>query len=209
MTNALLPPCLILAGGRSNRMGENKALLRIGSDTILRHIVRRLTPQVSAIVLNAPCDFPDPHGLQLLPDTVDGQIGPLAGLLAGLRYVQEVHPETAHLVTVPVDSPFVPRDFVERMMSASIGKPGAIVVAASNGQDHPVFGLWPVDLLDDLQAWIAVPENRRIHEFLRHHQMVTVDFPMHETAAGKLDPFFNINRPEDLEEARRFADALA
>ncbi|MFB9952626.1 molybdenum cofactor guanylyltransferase MobA [Rhizobium puerariae] len=202
------PPGLILAGGRSSRMGAIKAFLDIGGVTILSHIVRRLAPQVSAITLNAPEDFPNPLGFGLLPDRIGNHIGPLAGVLSGLRDIEARGAAATHLLTVPSDSPFVPADLAERLRAAT-DNPDAVVIAASDGRSHPVFGLWPVSVADDLEAWLGDPDNRRIKAFLRRHPMVTVEFPLIDTARGPLDPFFNINTPEDLEEARNFAKELA
>ncbi|MCQ1855270.1 molybdenum cofactor guanylyltransferase MobA [Neorhizobium galegae] len=202
------PPGLILAGGKSSRMGTDKAFLTIGDDRILAHVVRRLLPQVSEITLNAPMGFPNPLGLRLLPDPVPGQIGPLAGVLAGLLDIQARSLEATHLLTVPSDSPFVPADLVPRL-EAEAGDPNAIVIAASDGRDHPVFGLWPVSIAGDLETWLSDPDNRRIMGFLERHRMETVEFQMVETRQGVLDPFLNINTPEDLQEARRFAEELS
>jgi len=202
------PPGLILAGGRSSRMGADKAFLDIGGDTILAHVVRRLGPQVSEITLNAPAEFPNPLGLRLLPDRIGGQIGPLAGVFSGLRDMRARGPGATHLLTVPSDSPFVPLDLVRRL-EAGADDPNAIVIAVSDGRDHPVFGLWPVSIADDLGSWLAGPDNRRIRDFLQRHPLVTVEFAMIGTPHGLLDPFFNINTPEDLQEARRFAQELS
>lgn len=202
------PPGLVLAGGRSSRMGADKAFLDIGGDTIIAHVVRRLGPQVSEITLNAPAEFPNPLGLRLVPDRIGGQIGPLAGVFSGLRDMRARGPGATHLLTVPSDSPFVPLDLVRRL-EAGAGDPNAIVIAVSDGRDHPVFGLWPVSIADDLGSWLAGPDNRRIRDFLRRHPLVTVEFAMIGTPHGLLDPFFNINTPEDLQEARRFAQELS
>lgn len=207
MTAPALPPGLILAGGKSSRMGSVKALLEIGDDTILGHIIRRLSPQVSGITLNASDDFPNPLGLRLLPDRLAGQPGPLAGVLAGLRDLKARSIPATHLLTVPSDSPFVPADLVSRL-HAGTDDPDAIIITASDGRVHPVFGLWPISIADDLETWLADPENRRIKAFLQRHRTVAIEFPPIETPHGLLDPFFNINTPEDLEEARRFAEVL-
>lgn len=208
MADTPLPPGLILAGGKSSRMGSDKAFLTIGGDTIVGHIARRLRPQVSDVILNAPADFPNPLGLMHLPDPIDGQIGPLAGVLAGLRDIGTRSLDTRHLLTVPSDSPFVPHDLGARLIAAATD-PDAIIITASDGRNHPVFGLWPVSIASDLEAWLSDPVNRRIKAFFKRHPVLTVEFAMVETSHGPLDPFFNINTPRDLDEARRFAEELA
>jgi len=208
MAAPLHPPGLILAGGKSSRMGSDKALLTIGGDTILGHIVRRLKPQVSGITLNAPAGFANPFNLRHLPDAIDGQIGPLAGVLSGLRDIESRGLGVSHLLTVPSDSPFVPHDLAARLTSGT-DDPDAIVITASDGRNHPVFGFWPVSIADDLESWLSDPGNRRIKAFFERHPVVTIEFAMVETRYGPLDPFFNINTPQDLDQARRFAEELA
>jgi molybdopterin-guanine dinucleotide biosynthesis protein A len=206
MNPALAPPLgLILAGGRSSRMGTEKAMLDLGGQPLLSHVARRLAPQVSLVRLNAPPGFPIPLALPMLPDTMAGQLGPLAGVLAGLSNLE---PGETHLLTVPCDSPFFPLDLAARLQ-AQADEEESIVVAASDGRLHPVFCLWPSAIAEDLQNWLANPNNRRIQAFLRRHPMLTVDFPMIETPQGPIDPFLNINTPEDLQTARRFAELLA
>ncbi|RWX75524.1 molybdenum cofactor guanylyltransferase MobA [Neorhizobium lilium] len=205
MTEGRLPG-LILAGGRSSRMGANKALLALGSDTILGHVVRRLSPQVQPLWLNAAADLARMFALPAVPDTIADHAGPLAGVLAGLRALADA--DATHLLTAPCDSPFLPRDLAERLQAAC-DSPSSIVVASSAGRDHLVFGLWPFSLADDLEAWLSDANNRRLNAFLRRHQVVTVDFPLVETSNGLLDPFLNLNTPEDLAEARNFVGLLA
>ena len=195
-----LPHALILAGGRSSRMGAAKALLPFGSGTLLSQIIGRLKPQAAGIALNAPADFPGPPDLRRVPDTLPGQPGPLAGVLAGLLDLASRTSSTGHLLTVPSDAPFLPADLTEKFLEAR--QEDAIVIAASAGRDHPVFGLWPVAVAADLQAWLADPHNRRMYAFLHRHRVVTVDWTFIETSREPLDPFMNVNTPQDLEKAR-------
>lgn len=200
-------PALILAGGRSSRMGSDKLLLPFGERTLLAHIAERLGPQVAEISVNAAASLPLPAGFRRLSDTLPGQPGPLAGVLAGLRDVARRLPSATHLLTVPSDAPFFPLDLVARLQTAASG-PDMIAVASSDGRTHPVFGLWPVTAADDLEAWLADPENRRLSAFLARHPAVAVHWPSRETALGELDPFMNLNTPAELEAARRFLKVL-
>jgi molybdopterin-guanine dinucleotide biosynthesis protein A len=199
-------PGLILAGGRSSRMGENKAMMALGSDTILGHIVSRLSPQVADLALNAPADFSDTSGLRRVPDRNDARNGPLEGVLCGLLDLRENRPQSPFLLTAPCDSPFLPLDLAERVLEKS--SPGTIVIAASEGRSHPVFGLWPVTLAQDLEIWLADPDNRRIKAFLDRHPVELVEFQLVATRHGPLDPFMNINAPEDLVVAKTFIETL-
>ncbi|MCO6178620.1 molybdenum cofactor guanylyltransferase MobA [Ciceribacter sp. RN22] len=191
------PPGIILAGGLSRRMGENKAAVRLGGKAMIRHVAERLAPQVSSLAVNAPEGADAGLGLPLVPDTIAGHPGPLAGVLAGLRHAQKLARPPRHIVTAPADTPFLPRDLVERL-EAALPTADAIVVASSAGRGHPVVALWPLALADDLENWLANPENRRLQAFIARHPSASVDFAPIETRQGPLDPFFNVNTPDDL-----------
>ena len=160
MQNAETIVGVILAGGLSRRMYEgqtkqgDKTLLELGDGTMLDAVIERLAPQVDLIVINAngdPTRFDD-FGLAVVGDTVSGFVGPLAGVLAGMRWAQTNAPDARTIVTVSADAPFLPDDLVVRFVTALVNKPGAIAVAQSADGLHPVIGLWPVALADDLEA---------------------------------------------------------
>jgi molybdenum cofactor guanylyltransferase len=208
MASLEAPPGLILAGGKSSRMGIDKAMLTLGERTIIAHVIRRLTPQVSEVSINAARAMTGFESLPLVKDTVAGQLGPLAGILSGMRYYAEKTAGIGHFLTVPCDSPFLPLDLAGHLAEAA---PDAetIVVASSLDRSHPVFALWPVALADELETWLADDGNRRINAFLSRHRTVMIDFPPVPTKAGALDPFLNINTPDDLAHAALFSGALA
>ncbi len=201
------PPGLILAGGRSSRMGENKALLRLGHDTILGHIVRRLSPQGSTLAINSAVSFSGFETFHYLEDRPGRQLGPLAGILTGMRHFSAQPSEPSHFASAPCDSPFLPLDLVPQL-TAACPDPETIVIATSLDRRHPVFGLWPVALADDLEQWLVDDGNRRIKAFLDRHRTVTVDFQPLHTRNGALDPFYNINTPEELAHVATFAESL-
>ncbi|CUX20020.1 molybdenum cofactor guanylyltransferase MobA [Agrobacterium genomosp. 13] len=200
-------PGLVLAGGLSRRMGTNKAMVMLGETPLLSHVIRRITSQVCDITINAANGWAESFGLPVLPDTVSGHAGPLAGVLAGMRHFQKHEAGGSHFLTVPADSPFFPDDLVARL-SEHISD-NAIVIAASSGQLHPVFALWPVALADDLEDWLKNDANRRIRAYLARHVTIGIAFPPLETAKGSLDPFFNINTPDELALARSHLESLA
>lgn len=189
----------ILAGGLSRRMGGgDKGLLALGGRPILDHVIERLRPQVSSLILNANGD-PERfarYGLPVVPDGVEGYPGPLAGVLAGLEWAKAHAPRAGWVATAASDTPFLPRDLVARLLAAC-GTGGArLAVAASRGREHPVFGLWPLDLAADLRHALTVEGLRKASLWTARHRAAAVEF-----AAHPVDPFFNANRPEDLAEA--------
>lgn len=190
---------LLLAGGQSRRMGGGDKCLRIlGSETILARIIGRVRPQVRHLVLNANGDAARfaGYGLPVVADSVEGFAGPLAGMLAGLDWAAAQAPDCPWVASVPTDAPFLPPDLIARMLA---GLDGAdMACAASGGQAHPVVGLWPVRLRDDLRHALTVEQIHKVDVWTGRHRLATVYFPI----VG-IDPFFNTNRPEDLAEAER------
>jgi len=196
----------ILAGGLARRMGGgDKGLIRLGGRLVLDHVLDRLKPQVSQVILNAngdPARFAD-YGLPVVPDSVEGFAGPLAGVLAGLEWARD-NTQAEWVATAATDTPFFPVDFVTRMLAAIEAAGADMACAASDGRHHPVFGLWPVRLAADLRHALVEEDVRKVDLWTARHKLVAVEF-----ATQPHDPFFNVNRPEDVEEAERIAQELA
>jgi molybdopterin-guanine dinucleotide biosynthesis protein A len=194
---------LVLAGGLARRMGGgDKARLRIGNQTILERVLDRLAPQCAALVLNAngdPARFAD-TGLPVVPDTVPGFVGPLAGILAGLEWAAQHAPAIADVVSVPGDCPFLPPDLVVRLAAARTEAGTTFACARSGEWRHPVIALWPVKLRADLRSALVQHGLRKIEMFTAPHGVAVVDWPI-----TPVDPFFNVNTPEDMAEANRVA----
>ncbi len=192
---------MLLAGGLSRRMGGgDKCLRRLGGSSILERVIERLQPQARHLVINAngdPARFAA-FGLPVAPDAVADFPGPLAGVLTGMMWARDHAPDVADIVTVPTDGPFVPRDLVARLVAARDDAGADLVQAASGGQAHPVVGLWPVRLADELRRALVEESIRKVDVWTARHRLVTVAF-----ATDPVDPFFNANRPEDLAEAER------
>lgn len=190
------PSAVILAGGQSRRIGADKAMIELCGTPLALHIARRLEPQVSAVFLNAPLDHPLAGTLPLLPDSKPDRPGPLAGVLAGLRACAERADAPTHILTTPCDTPFLAHDLVSRL--AEQAESGTIVMASCAGRAHPITALWPLSLADDLDRWLDEPDHRRVFDFVARHPSRTVAFELLDGTSGPVDPFFNINTPEDL-----------
>lgn len=192
---------VLLAGGQSRRMGGgDKCLRMLGGRTILDHILERVSPQVSTLVLNAngdPARF-DAFGLPVARDSLEGFAGPLAGILAGLDWAAEHAPECEWLVSFATDAPFQPTDLVERLLDAVQSEGADLACAASEGRNHPVFGLWPLRLREDLRAAMIDEDIRKVDLWTVRYRLAVATFD-----GGEIDPFFNANRPDDLETAAR------
>ena len=195
---------LLLAGGLSRRMGGGDKCLRpLGGRPVLAHIIERARPQVSALVLNAngdPARFAA-FGLPVASDVIEGFAGPLAGVLTGMEWAAAHRPDAAWLATFATDAPFFPRDLVARLLAAIERGKADMACARSDGQDHPVFGLWPVRLRADLRR--AMEEGvRKVDLWTARYKLAVAEF-----TTAPFDPFFNANRPEDLAEAERLLKA--
>lgn len=187
---------MILAGGQSRRMGgREKAFIPLAGRPLLAHVLDRIGPGLAAILLNAngdPARF-DAFSLPVRADVVAGFAGPLAGILTGLEWAAETHPGATHLLSAPCDAPFVPADLAERLWTAMMMQGADMAMARSAGRDHPVAALWPVAERAALRHALVEEDIRKIDRFTGRYRVAFVDF-----ATEPVDPFFNINSPEDL-----------
>jgi molybdopterin-guanine dinucleotide biosynthesis protein A len=184
--------------------GGDKALIEIAGRPILDRVLGTLAPQCDGVILNAngdPARFAR-FGLPVIPDDVPGFAGPLAGILAGLDYAAAHRPDIEWVASVPGDCPFLPADLVARLHRArsEAGKP--LACARSGEWRHPVVGLWPVALRGDLRHALVEEDLRKIEVWTARHGVATAEWPVEP-----VDPFFNVNTPEDR--ARAEAIALA
>ena len=190
---------VLLAGGLARRMGGgDKPLRRIAGRPLLDRVIERLRPQVAGLVLNAngdPARFAA-YDLSVVADSIPDYAGPLAGILAGLDWTAEHRSDCPMIVSVPTDAPFLPTDLVSRMIAAVAAEGADLACVASGGQAHPVIGLWPVRLRDDLRRALVDEGLRKVDVWTGRHSLATVAF-----SDRPIDPFFNANRPEDLDRA--------
>lgn len=192
------PPAVILAGGRSSRMGGgDKCLLPIAGKSLIAHILERLTPQTSDILINTNSD-PAPFlkfGLPVLPDALSGFQGPLAGLLTGMRWSRRRHPRAAYLLSAASDVPFLPSDLVAALSRALTEQNADIAIATCPLGTHPTIGLWPVDLADRLEQDLVHTPIRSMHRWLDQFRVAHASFASQHLA--------NINTPAELEIHRK------
>lgn len=195
---------VILAGGRSRRMGGDKPLRMLNGKPLIAHVVERLREQAAPIALNAngdPARFAT-FGLSIVPDEWPDFAGPLAGVLAGLRWAAKVTPHARFIVTAACDTPFFPPGLVAKLLASTQGSGPCLALAASAGRLHPVFALWPLSLADDLALSLQVGERKVMH-WIGRHPCSIVEFEFAPVGGSLVDPFFNVNTPEDLAEAER------
>ena len=198
-------PGIILAGGLSRRMGGgDKGLLMLGETSIIERVIDKILPQVGSLAININGDssrFPD-YKLPIIPDSIKGYLGPLSGILAGMEWAFKNG--NRYIATVAADTPFLPDDLIKRLHAMVKSKNLNIGIAASrilSGDDvfiHPTFGIWEVALKDDLRDALA-NDTRKIMFWAKKFKL---DYYYFDTSDKLSDPFFNINTPDDLEEAK-------
>jgi len=199
---------VVLAGGRSARMGgREKALLALAGRPMLAHVLKQFAPQVGRLAINAngdPARFVA-FGLPVIADQTPDHPGPLAGVLAALRWAASEDIGARCVATVSSDAPFIPADLVARLARAS---GSGIVIARSEGRVHPLAALWPIGIADGLARALATGE-RRVQRWVEMQGMTVVDFSPIRIGSRSIDPFLNVNTPADLAEAETLMQLLS
>lgn len=201
-----LPAGVILAGGRASRLGGgDKGLRMLDGAPILKRVLDRMRYWADPVLLSANGDPARLRGIDwlagvdIIGDEEPGQPGPLAGILAAMDRVTIAVPDRQWLLCLPCDTPFLPADLANRLLSAAAANDGSIIMAAGpDGRSQPTISLWPMDLREELRTALRAEGLRKVGAFAARHGLVTVPFlPGH----GGVDPFFNINAPDDLTRA--------
>jgi len=189
MTDTTNTTGLLLAGGRARRMGgTDKGLIELAERPLAAHALERLRPQVERVIINANRNQDDYRVLgadAVVGDSIEGYLGPLAGLLTGMEAAT-----TEWVVTAPCDSPFVPADLVARLAAARAAADAAIAVANDGERRQPVFVLAPVVLAADLRAWLLAG-GRKVDQWFARHRVGDADF------RDIPEAFRNINTPDE------------
>ena len=197
---------LLLAGGLSRRMGGgDKCLMELAGRPVLARIIERARPQVGPMVLNVNGDAArfESFGLPIAPDVVGGFAGPLAGVLTGMEWARRNAPDCRWLASFACDAPFVPADLVMRLMAAMEDEKADLACAVSGGRDQPVFALWPVHLAAELRHALVVEDVHRVDLWNARYRLARVEFANHP-----VDPFFNLNAPDDMAQAEQLLSAM-
>lgn len=194
------PLGVILAGGRSRRMGgTNKALQDLSGRPLLGHVISRMLPQCSGLCLSVERvdECWDSFDLPQVADTQPGSNGPLGGLLAALEYTVG---RANRLLLVPCDAPFLPLDLAQRLEAAAetenAARDGIVTLVSYQGQWQPTFSLWHINVLPSLGSAVKEKNMKGLKEFIHSVPHAVVSWEEQE-----ISPFFNINTPADLSAA--------
>jgi len=190
----------ILAGGQSKRMGKDKLFLELDNKKLIEHTIDKVKKYLkkTIIVTNQDNKFFLKNNLTTVKDCIEGQLGPLVGILTAMKWAKENMPKFSWVATSPCDTPFFPEIIIENFIQESKKKESLILSASSHGRKHNIFGLWSLDLYEKLEDDLINKKVRKVQDWTERNKIKNLEFKFKD-----YDPFFNINTEEDLEFAKK------
>ena len=181
-------------------MGSDKSKKMVSNKPLISLVVERAGAQVDYLAINSN-QKSSGNKIETIPDCISGNLGPLAGILSGLKWLEKSDDSFSNwLVIFPVDSPFFPENLVECFFKNL--RDEKIVMAKCKGRLHPVFSMWHTDNLKLLEKFL-IEGGRKIDLFSKKIKTRVVNFPF----IG-YDPFFNVNNLDDLKKAESISSKL-
>ena len=192
----------ILAGGKSERMGKDKSFLNLNNKTLIEHTINKVKKHFKELVIitNQENQFFIKNNLITVKDCIDGQLGPLVGILTAMKWAKENFSNCSWIATFPCDTPFFPEAVILKFIEESKKKESLILCASSHGRKHNIFGLWSLELYDKLYNDLVNNKIRKVQDWTKANNIKNLEFQFEE-----YDPFFNINTLEDLEFAKKLS----
>jgi len=192
----------ILAGGQSKRMGKDKLFLELNNKKLIEHTIDKVKKYLKKIIIitNQDNKFFFENNLTTVKDCVEGQLGPLVGILTAMKWAKENLSKCSWIATFPCDTPFFPESIIKRFIEESEKKESLILCASSHGRKHNIFGLWSLDLYEKLKDDLINKKVRKVQDWTERNKIKNLEFKFKD-----YDPFFNINTKEDLEFAKKLS----
>ena len=190
----------ILAGGQSKRMGKDKSFLEINNKKLIEYSIDKVKKYLKdlIIVTNSDNEFFLKNNFTVVKDCIEGQLGPLAGILTAMKWAKDNSSKYSWIATFPCDTPFFPESIIKSFINESKKKESLIVCASSHERRHNIFGLWSLDLYDKLKNDLVNNKVRKVEDWTKKNKIKKLEFKFKD-----YDPFFNINTQEDLEFAKK------
>jgi molybdopterin-guanine dinucleotide biosynthesis protein A len=190
----------ILAGGQSKRMGRDKSFLMFDSKALIEHTIDKIKKYLKKIIIitNQNNEFFSKNKLVTVKDCIEGQQGPLVGILTAMKWAKKNFNECLWVATFPCDSPFFPESIIQDFIKESKKNESLLLCASSHERKHNIFGLWSLSLCDKLQDDLINNKVRKIQDWTEKNKIKNLEFKFND-----YDPFFNINTQEDLEFAKK------
>jgi len=195
----------ILAGGQSKRMGEDKLYLELNNKKLIEHTIDKIKKYLKKIIIitNQDNEFFFKNNLTTVKDCIEGQLGPLVGILTAMKWAKENLSKCSWIATFPCDTPFFPENIIKSFIEESKKKESLILCASSHGRKHNIFGLWSLDLYDKLKDDLINKKVRKVQDWTEKNKIKNLEFKFKD-----YDPFFNINTEEDLEFAKKLSKKI-
>ena len=195
----------ILAGGQSKRMGKDKLFLELNNKKLIEHTLDKVKKYLKKIIIitNQDNKFFFENNLITVKDCVEGQLGPLVGILTAMKWAKENLSKCSWIATFPCDTPFFPESIIKSFIEESEKKESLILCASSHGRKHNIFGLWSLDLYDKLKDDLINKKVRKVQDWTEKNKIKNLEFKFKD-----YDPFFNINTKEDLEFAKKLSKKI-
>jgi len=192
----------ILAGGKSKRMGEDKLFLNLNNKTLIEYTIDKVKKYLNELIIitNNENEFFEKNNLITVKDCIEGQLGPLVGILTAMKWAKENSPKCSWVASFPCDTPFFPESIISKFIEESKKKESLILCASSHGRKHNIFGLWSLDLYDKLYDDLVNNKVRKVQDWTKANNIKNLEFKFKD-----YDPFFNINTVEDLEFAKKLS----
>jgi len=195
----------ILAGGQSKRMGKDKLFLEFNNKKLIEHTIDKVKKYLKKVIIitNQDNEFFSKNNLITVKDCIEGQLGPLVGILTAMKWAKENLNKCSWIATFPCDTPFFPEKIIESFIEESEKKESLILCASSHGRKHNIFGLWSLDLYDKLKDDLINKKVRKVQDWTEKNKIKNLEFKFED-----YDPFFNINTEEDLEFAKKLSKKI-
>jgi len=195
----------ILAGGQSKRMGKDKLFLELNNKKLIEHTIDKVKKYLKKIIIitNQDNEFFFKNNLTTVKDCIEGQLGPLVGILTAMKWAKENLSKCSWIATFPCDTPFFPESIIKSFIEESKKKESLILCASSHGRKHNIFGLWSLDLYDRLKDDLINKKVRKVQDWTEKNKIKNLEFKFKD-----YDPFFNINTEEDLEFAKKLSKRI-
>ena len=195
----------ILAGGQSKRMGKDKLFLELNNKKLIEHTIDKVKKYLKKVIIitNQDNEFFSKNNLTTVKDCVEGQLGPLVGILTAMKWAKENLNKCSWIATFPCDTPFFPESIIKSFIEESEKKESLILCASSHGRKHNIFGLWSLDLYDKLKDDLINKKVRKVQDWTEKNKIKNLEFKFKD-----YDPFFNINTEEDLEFAKKLSKRI-
>jgi len=192
----------ILAGGQSKRMGKDKLFIELNNKKLIEHTIDKVKKYLKKVIIvtNQDYDFSSKNNLTTVKDCIEGQLGPLVGILTAMKWAKENLSKCSWIATFPCDTPFFPESIIKNFIEESEKKESLILCASSHGRKHNIFGLWSLDLYDKLENDLINTKIRKVQDWTEKNKIKNLEFKFID-----YDPFFNINTEEDLAFAKKLS----